>query len=976
MRSDEASRTQRRPGIHRMWIRVLIAAIGCLSLPITGETIMPTTGKTRSVFFSQELRQTAQENVRQHAWAAEIRDRLTSMAQPWMKFSDDQLWEMMYGPTIPRSWMVWSTGRCPSCKAQVPMYTWEIKAFEHPWKVVCPHCREQFPKNDFAAFYKSGLDERGVFDSKLADRRLLYNSDHPDASDPLHTFGVDDGNGYVEGKDRWRFVGTYLVYGQWKQLVVAGIRNLAAAYVITGEPAYAHKAGILLDRVADLFPDFDYHTQGYTYERPESYNGYVSVWHDSCQEVYDMTLAYDEIYDGIRADAELTGFLAAKASQHKLVNSKSSFADIQRNIEERILRDSLKHDGKIQSNFPRREVTRAVIKTVLDWPGNRDEVYKEIDKVIAKSTSVDGVTGEKGLTGYASFALHGFSMMLQLYNMLDPQFMADAMKRYPQLKDTFRFHIDTWCFGQYYPAVGDCSGFAEACTHYAGIPFPEFARKDSEQQSQPKKEGRPGSHPGDDPSKLVSLVSMYGLFWHVYELTGEEAYAQVLYMANGNTAEGLPRDPFIRNCDEVQRRIADIVSRKGAVPSTGSTDKKQWHIAILKSHAKEHPRALWLHYDANSNQGHSHMDGMTLGLFSNGLDLMPDFGYPPVQYGGWCSTRAMWYRYTFAHNTVAVDGTNHRTAAGTTTLSADGQWLQAVRASCPAMTGGRQFERTAALVGGSDPDCYVMDVFRVEGGTSHTKFMQSHFGTVTADGLHLEPAGEFGHGTVMRNLRRDAAPPEPWHVDWTVEDKYSYLAPGSQVHVRYTDLTRQAQAMLAEGWIAIGGYNGTEQTWIPRVMVQRRADKAPLASTFVSLVEPYETKPVIATVRRLELTTADGRAYPEQNVAVEAKLSDGRTDLFACMDAENALGLNPSLQNEQTVKQADWGLSFKGELCHLRRSTGGGLLRVALCKGTELSTRDFTLKLKASADLTEVEIRDGKPVVVTGSQDNVEEMRK
>ena len=73
---------------------------------------------------------------------------------------------------------------------------------------------------------------------------------------------MDDGDGYVEGEKRWRFIGAYLIYGQWKQAVLGGIRNLAAAYVITGERIYAHKAAVLLDRVADLYPRFDFGTQG------------------------------------------------------------------------------------------------------------------------------------------------------------------------------------------------------------------------------------------------------------------------------------------------------------------------------------------------------------------------------------------------------------------------------------------------------------------------------------------------------------------------------------------------------------------------------------------------------------------------------------------------------------------------------------------------------------------------------------------
>ena len=70
--------------------------------------------------------------------------------------------------------------------------------------------------------------------------------------------GIDDGNGYSDGEHRWMFIATYLIYGQWKRHVYAGITHLADAYTITGDVAYARKAGILIDRLADLYPTFDF----------------------------------------------------------------------------------------------------------------------------------------------------------------------------------------------------------------------------------------------------------------------------------------------------------------------------------------------------------------------------------------------------------------------------------------------------------------------------------------------------------------------------------------------------------------------------------------------------------------------------------------------------------------------------------------------------------------------------------------------
>ena len=175
--------------------------------------------KEGSAFFPPEVVARARANVDKHPWAAAIRDNIVKAAEPWAKLSDDQLWAMMFGNTITRSWMVWSNGHCPACKKPVPMYEWVVAAMDRPWKVWCPHCQEIFPKNDFHRFYQSGLAEHGVFDPKRADRSLLFNAEHPDANDPLRGFGVDDGEGYVEGGRRWRFIGAYLIYGQWKQAI-------------------------------------------------------------------------------------------------------------------------------------------------------------------------------------------------------------------------------------------------------------------------------------------------------------------------------------------------------------------------------------------------------------------------------------------------------------------------------------------------------------------------------------------------------------------------------------------------------------------------------------------------------------------------------------------------------------------------------------------------------------------------------------
>ena len=282
--------------------------------------------RRRRRLFPPELIARARNNADTQAWAAQCAMASWPRRSRGCRLSDDELWDLMFSNSIKRSWMVWSNGHCPACQQPVPMYEWVIHALAQPWKVQCPHCQEFFPKNDFQKFYRSGLNEQGVFEPARADRSLLFNVEHPDPTDPLHRFGVDDGEGYVAGEKRWRFIGAYLIYGQWKQAIVAGVRQLAAAYLVTGDPAYAHKAGVLLDRVADLYPTFDFGQEGVMYEGPPS-AGYVSTWHDACVEVYELAIAYDVVFEAIARDESLIAFLSAKAARHKLANDKSSFAE-------------------------------------------------------------------------------------------------------------------------------------------------------------------------------------------------------------------------------------------------------------------------------------------------------------------------------------------------------------------------------------------------------------------------------------------------------------------------------------------------------------------------------------------------------------------------------------------------------------------------------------------------------------------------
>ena len=881
----------------------------------------------------------ARANIQKYPWATQALKDIVARAEPWIGLSDDELWNLMFPHTLERAWMVWSDGHCPACKKDVVMYNWKINAWKHSWKLQCPNCGELFPKNDFHTFYLSGLDENGIFQHDVADRSLLYNTKHPDPADPLHKFGIDDGKGYSDGKHTWHFIATYLVYGQWKQVVLAGIENLANAYLVTGDPVYARKAGILLDRVADLYPDFDFRTQGWMYERINYSLGYISYWQQAGEELQAIALAYDKVRGNWPDNQQLIRFLSRKAKQYKLKNPKSSHADIQRNIEDRILRDSLSHPKKIRNNFPLKEIAETYVKTILDWPQKREDIIAEIEQWMEEAVRIDGVTGEKG--GYSSLGLNHILSFLGHYDRVEPGFVSDMIDLLPNLRKTYRFHVDTRVLDAYNILPGDGGTFGRKQGYL--IHF--------------------STNPGLG-------TSAYSFFWKLYEITRDPVYVQVLYRENSYKPDGLPYDIFCENPEDLQHRVNEVIDRVGTEIQPASIDKKQWHLAILRSGKGGKARALALDYDSGGRHGHK--DGMVLSLFAKGLDLMPDLGYPPVQFGGWDTQQVKWYYQTASHPTVVVDGKDNN-GAGKTTLWADGERFHAVRASGADLIEGKQFERTATLIDISDSDSYVLDVFRVVGGKDHAKFMHSSFGTLRTEGLSLEAGRDYGYGTLMRNFQSGTVAEPGWSADWKIEDRYGYLPGTADVHLRYIDLTSGAEASIAEGWVAASrsAYGSKTQDWIPRIMVRRRSDQAPLASTFIAVIEPYDNQSNVRRVRRCSLEGLDGQNWPETHVAVEVQLADGRKDLLIAADVENPMDLTPTWQETAMMVQKDAGIKFQGELCWVRWNADGRLSRIAVCRGQSVSIGTVTIGLKKKTDFIEIRFGDNRAEVVAGPQQNI-----
>jgi hypothetical protein len=239
--------------------------------------------KKALTIWTEEERANARENIEKYSWAAEASKGYIDEAERYVKIIDT-LYEMVVAEGLPRYYFVGEAldperFYCRYCKTNIAakygLYSWIVDPINDPWKIKCPECRRRFPSNDFGSFYELGKDENGIFNIELAHKRndeliakgepgYLVNVLYPEKGEG---WGVDDGFGYFPGNvydngvvERHNYIAYYLHEGLWHGGVIDGaLRAFMYAYIYTGDPKYGRAGAILLDRVADFYPGFDWH---------------------------------------------------------------------------------------------------------------------------------------------------------------------------------------------------------------------------------------------------------------------------------------------------------------------------------------------------------------------------------------------------------------------------------------------------------------------------------------------------------------------------------------------------------------------------------------------------------------------------------------------------------------------------------------------------------------------------------------------
>jgi hypothetical protein len=844
--------------------------------------------KTRSTYYTPERVASARRNIDEFAWAQHIRDSVMGAADRMAAQADDWLWSLPPGQTLPRSINVnYELGSPVTGRDvyQLGFYPFTYDPWNQPWKIIDPLAQQRglpyvFPSNDFGSFYRSALDEHGVFDPSRGDPAFLVNELYPEQGPD---WLVDNGLGWFDDDgNRWTPIAYYCHYAIWYgsgSQIGPGLQSLRDAYLYTGDVKYAHAGIIVLDRIADLYPSMS--TGAYPYpdfrnNDPYTNKGKIlgSIWETGYAR--DLVAAYDAFFPAL-ADgdpADVVPLLSAKAQQYGLP-PKDSVEAIRLNIENGLLRQiypSVK-SAQIYGNFGSHQSTLAMAGVVLDYP---DETAEWFDFLFAAGEIVP-----------------------------DPEYHVTGGNVYPTLVDTIDrdgwgaesspFYSNTW--------FDNLKVVADVLDGYEGYPGvdlygnPKFRKMFT---AGPRIVGLDKFLPSIGDSGACGQPGI-GLtkpnYVKGYEEYDESIDAQLAYLLNKNQSSGLNTGIFSDDPAATEQGIQGVIDADGPLdlPSDNLTG---YGLAFLRDGSVAGGRReAWVYY-GRSNAAHSNLDTLNLGLYAFGLDLLPDHGYPEAT--DYSNFTVEFTHNTVAHNTVIVDATPQTGAwVGEPHGFAGGSRVQFADIAAPkAYSQASTYRRATAMVTVDDENSYLIDVFRIVGGSDHVFSFHAAEGPVSTDNLTLadQPTGTYAGPDVPIGVRlatptdrtspgynwldqvaRDEAPQAPFSLDWAVVDTWDADNPDPQAHLRLSVLSDVDDVALADGQPPQN--NPRNPRRLRYALLHRKArGEAPLASQFVTVVEPYRSDPLVAEATLAPVRVVGGAVQSHEVTAVKVRLANGRVD--------------------------------------------------------------------------------------------------
>ncbi|MCK5806504.1 MAG: hypothetical protein KAI66_26980, partial [Lentisphaeria bacterium] len=584
--------------------------------------VAPADSAVKRTYYTKAKRAALAQNLEKYDWARSERDKILAEADKWLNYDDARLRTLVTPPEVPRAVVAHLSG-APVKGEELNRkghYSWIID-FDHPWKVKSPIDGALYPSNDFAAFLKSGCKDRSLLTGPHAD----------------------DGWGcQVDGFDKpfW-FVG---VYAHWsvRRLLLPAIENLSKAYLITGDPKYAHPCAVLLHQLAEYYPRYWYAKQSrYAKEvKPDYYGRLLYHTWESLYTCHIVPPAYDAIRPAIEKDQALLKLAGCGAE------------DLRRFIEERLLvtmaNDIMDGSGRIMGNYGMHHVSllriAAVLRDRVDTPTRADMVQWVVGtNAEATSYAQFGLEDALGNLIYRDghpFENPGYNThwSLQISEIVSE--LGEDAQRFvdmPRFRKLYTWPIRMAIAGKYSPAYGDGGNIWNGIIGWD------------------KRVMVPGYRFYHDPKMAKALVTYY---------------------KNASVSRDLFKRSIEEEMEAASRTIVDPVgTRSELMPGVG--------FGSLQTNNNGNRIGLATLY--GDYWGHRHFDSLNLDIFSLfsdgwGYSLLPDLGYPETA-DAWDPRRFGFLSHTVCHNTVMVNASRQDLGRGRLHLYDRGPFVKVMEVS-------------------------------------------------------------------------------------------------------------------------------------------------------------------------------------------------------------------------------------------------------------------------------------------------------
>ena len=889
---------------------MLITALACLSIGLMlapGASAAGSAKTHRTTVTEQEIA-TARANIAKYTWAKDTVNGLKNdvIRSAWCEVGkttdqlldvpDEQLWDLMPDTRIHREYYVNQHKGCPVHGIDIKKFSvfhpWKVDPFNKPFKIQCPVDGAWYPSNDFA-------------------KGDLTSGDFP-----------DDGAGFKKDGNTYYFIGEY-IHATYLNAVRPALDRLSQLYLFTGDKRYAHKAAVILLRLAEQFPNSTDKKDRCYKTSYAAHSGLITDYIWSCSDVSGIAGAYDRIYDTLD-DPDTIAFVSKKLPGIK------TGADMRVYVEENIVRVGAKalQDTAIIGNFGMHHNSAATLALVMDdvQGVNKPDSLELIDWLYYKadgplrtfarnSLFKDGGGAES--VGYNTSKLGIFPTLdkVERLRAMHPDQIPAA--RYPILWDEPKlramagsYFMDVVLIDRYFPGIGDC-GSAEGAMR-----------------------------PADRDRGLKTMLSGYQD--QIYRHYGDERIATTLMDASGKISH-----PSVYQ-KQVDSKIRQAVKKLGAFLPRKTQLFDGYRVAIARAGKDEDQRALWLFY--GSIPAHRHYDPLNMGFDALGKGLLPDLGYPK----SW-DFAYTWETHISTHNTVMIDKKNPtipdfgrlislQSANGIEMIDAQEDPYRTADLAFHE-GGARLYRRTSLMIDLSDQDCYMADIFRVRGGGEHwlswhgpavqpvyegPSLVQQAKGTLAGEDVEYNTKRPGSDGkpildyqAMFNNIRRGPVA-TPYSLDYDCEG-------ARKVHVRITGLPDSGTELV----LADGRAPSDPNDYTAYYSFACHKGDAPLTSQYLTVIEPYSDKRVVDRIERLE---PEGKAIPGYRPAgIRVTTRDVEDTILSTGTPDGAAKLS-----DQIALRGDIGLI---------RLRGGRIDRLFLSSGAHLFAGDASISL-ARAQVT------------------------